>query len=178
MNSIATVVWRRIWRRLGPMGLGGLGVLAAAVALALWLPSLKHEADKLAARVAVAAVAPAAAPRQSVSDRQQARQFTAAFPPLSQNAEDVSRLFELAEKRKIKLPKGEYQLASTAGSPFVTYTVTFPVKETYVLLKDYASEVLSELPHASMDDLRLERSDASARELDARIRFTLIYRGS
>lgn len=158
------------------MGLAGLAALGMAVAAALWLPTVERDADALAARLGAAAAAPAPVPRARISDRQQLSRYTAAFPAMSQNADDMARMFEMADKRKIKLLKGEYQLAAIAGSPFVTYTVTFPVKETYGLLKDYTAEVLSELPHASMDELRLERSDAAARELDARIRFTLIYR--
>jgi hypothetical protein len=178
MSSMLGIALQRLRRRLGVVGVLGLLIGLAAVALAAWIPLGMRDSEALAARVAAAAVAPAAPARVRLNEGQQLTRFTEAFPTLSQNAEDLSRMFALAQKNSLKLPKGDYQLSSVPGSPFMTYTVTFPVKESYQLLKRYTSEVLSELPHASMDELRLERSDASARELDARIRFTLTYKGS
>ena len=94
----------------------------------------------------------------------------------TQMAADLGAIYASAGRQKLDLLKGEYQLKAEPGSPFVTYAVTLPVHAEYGPVKAFASNVLIDLPHASLDELRLSRDTAQGEMLDAVVRFTLVYR--
>lgn len=173
-------VWRRLLRRIGVPGVVGLALLVAAIALAAGTPALRQEARTLrefaAARDAALNEASRAPPQLSAEE--QWRRFSAGFPTRERNAEDLKLVFAAARRNGVSLLKGEYRVVAEANSPFVTYALTLPVRESYGGIKKFTADVLRSLPHAEMDELRLERSDAGATTLDARIRISLIYRAS
>jgi len=171
--------WWRGRRRFGRLGMLGLALLGTATALLAALPAMDRavEHSRLALqsrRDALAASAPSAVPVPS--EREQLDRFVGAFPPLSQNARDMNELFNSASQAHVALTKGDYALRTEAGSPFVVYTVTLPLRDGYPAIKAFAAEVLRTLPHASLDELRVARNDAGDATLDASLRFTLVYR--
>jgi len=179
MKPVLMRWWQRLWRRVGPHGLIGLALLAAATGLLAWTPGLLREA----AQLRETAQARQADGRGSVrplppSTAQQLQRFSERFPRRQQNADDLKQVFAAAVRSGVSLVKGEYQFSAEPNSPFETCTATFPVRETYGDIKKFTSDVLRTLPHAAMEELRLERSDAGAAVLDARIRISLYYRAS
>ena len=46
------------------------------------------------------------------------------------------------------------------------------------MIKDFVADALRALPHAALLELRLERTDAEASMLEARLRLTLTYRAN
>jgi hypothetical protein len=171
--------WQRALRRLGWPGLlGALLLLLAGAAAALW-PTLRLATDE--ARLALeqrrlGLQRPSAPPVEPRTAQQDLENLVGSFPPFSQNAADVKAVFAGAERAHVTLLKGDYAVKADAGSPFLTYTATFPVHESYAALKLFAAEVLQELPHAALDEMRMVRPDATGQVLDATVRFTLIYR--
>lgn len=181
MRAPLSRLWHRLLRRLGAPGLVGLLLLAGALALLGWTPRLLREAAELgdAAQARQAALLGTLQARgRAPSTQQQLLQFSAAFPTRDRNAEDLRQVFAAARRHNVALNKGEYQFQVEPNSPFVTFALTFPVREGYGDIKRFTSEVLRSLPHAAMEELRLERSDAGASVLDARIRINLFYRAS
>jgi hypothetical protein len=181
MRASLTRLWHRLLRRLGALGLIGLALLAGALVLLAWTPRLLREAAEFSETAQTRQTALLGALRshgQAPSTQQQLQQFSANFPTRDRNAEDLRQVFALARRHKVALNKGEYQLLAESNSPFVTFAVTFPVREGYADIKKFTSDVLRSLPHAAMEELRLERSDAGASVLDARIRINLFYRAS
>lgn len=179
MNHLLQRAWQRVFRRLGPPGLIALALLVPAVLIAVSMPRLNREADELRATLAVKAdamlrMAPPA--RREMSTGEQVLDFVSGFPPLTQSSADLDKVFDTAKRRNISLPKGEYLLKVEPNSPLVTYTATFPVRNDYGSLKDFTADVLTALPHASMDELRMTRTDAASSVLDAVVRFTFVYR--
>lgn len=173
--------WQRLLRRLGTSGMVGLALLLIAGVLIAWTPSLLRDANdqRAVAEQRQRATAMLIRTRGELpSTRQQLIRFVASFPMIGQNAADLKVVFAAAERHRIALPKGEYVLNAEPHSTFVVYTATFPVAEGYGGIKEFAAEVLSTLPHSAMEDLRLERRDSLSTGLDARIRISLIYRGS
>jgi hypothetical protein len=179
MNGLLQRTWRRALRRVGRPGLFGIALLVPAVAIALWSPRLTRQADELRAALAMQADT---APRRDLPSRPrlsrgaQAAEFVSAMPPLSQSADDLNTVFAIAARRKMTLPKGEYQLKVEPNAALVSYTVTLPVRSDYGALKGFSADVLEALPHGSMDELRMTRSDVGSTVLDAVVRFTLVYR--
>jgi hypothetical protein len=153
-------------------------IAAALVAFALSPKLLKDVdtfEDKLANQereAARLATQPAA-----LNAKDQIKNYTGAFPDASQNAADLKKVFDAANKHKVELLKGEYQLIADPNATFVTYSAVFPVKDRYGTLKGFANEVLTSLPHVALDELRMERPTSTSSTLDARIRFTFIYKG-
>jgi hypothetical protein len=175
------IAWQRTQRRLGWAGLGGAALLLAGVAAALALPGAQQRAQALSEqleRVRGAVVPPPAAVASPAQDRQQAlAELGARLPRLRDNAADLAKLFALAQAHKLDLAKGDYQLGTDPRAPLQTYSVTLPVQQSYAALKTFSAEVLRALPHAALDELRLERHDAASTQADARLRFTFIYQG-
>jgi hypothetical protein len=171
--------WQRSRRRLGIPGLVGAALLTLAIGLGAAWPTFQHSADdtrsvlehrrELLGRPQVSLAVP-------MSPQEQADRFAEGLPSFEQNAADVQKVFAGAERAHVALTKGDYALKADAGSPFITYTATFPVHESYGALKAFAADVLQSLPHAALEELRMARSDASGAVLDATVRFTFIYR--
>lgn len=179
MSGFASKLWQRVFRRVGASGIIGLAMLLLAGALSAWAPRLQHQAARLyeAAQVRRSGLAASArVPAQGPTTRQQLQRFAASFPPPRQEARDLEWVFAAAQRHKIDLPKGDYQVSVEPNSPFVVASATFPVKASYGDVKAFTADVLRGLPHAAIDELRLERSEATNTMLDARIRFTLTYR--
>lgn len=172
-------IWMRLTRKLGYPGVLGIALLVPALALAAWLPRLKRDTNDMT--VSLASKARAAARRlqdmpRTVSDVDITRDFVAGFPLLEQNSVDLEAIVTAADRHHVALLKGEYQLKTESNAPFVMYTATFPIRNDYATLKDFSADVLTALPHVSMDDLRMTRDAAGSTSLDAVVRFTLFYR--
>ena len=170
--------WHRARRRLGWPGLAGVAMLVLALAVLAALPALQHSIEQARRvvdqrRAARPACAAASAP---AGERDTLRDFAAAFPPTSQSQDDLAAVFASAERARITLAKGDYAVQDEAGSPFVSYVVSFPVHEPYASIKDFTAAVLEALPHAALDEMRMSRPDSEGVVLDATLRFTLVDR--
>jgi hypothetical protein len=179
MKRILQRALQRVSRRFGYPGLIALALLVPSIVIALWIPRLNRHADEL--RAALAAQADAVArqnkpAQRRVSNGEQVLDFVAGFPPLAQSSDDLDKVFETAKRRHLILLKGEYQLKAEPNAPWVSYTATFPIRNEYGALKDFTADVLTALPHVSMDEMRMTRADAGSGVLDSVVRFTFIYR--
>jgi hypothetical protein len=171
--------WRRAVRATGYSGPAALLLLLLALGIALWLTRLDRDLQRTRAEVSDRASmlrARGAVSLPEPTGDERLAQYIDGFPMPTQMAADLGAIYASAGRNKVDLPKGEYQLKAEPGSPFVTYVVTLPVHAQYGLVKAFASNVLQELPHASLDELRLSRDTSEAETLDAVVRFTLVYR--
>jgi hypothetical protein len=181
MSPTLSKFWRRLMRRVGAPGLAGLLLLGTALALVAWAPGLLREAAALreTAQSRQASLLAVVRGRDDpLSPQQRVREFSARFPTRDQMPQDLMQVFAAARRSAVELNKGEYQFKAEPNSPFVSYSATFPVKESYAGIKKFTSEVLRSLPHAAMEELRLERSSVGSESLDARIRITFVYRAT
>jgi hypothetical protein len=178
-RSVLRRWWQRARRRLGWTGLLGVLLLLLAVGgLAVW-PELQQASDAAKAELESRRDSlrrPQAPPPEPPTAQQQLDRLVDGFPTFEQNASDVKAVFAGAQRAQVNLLKGEYVVKADAGSPFITYTATFPVQEGYGSLKLFAADVLQTLPHAALDEMRMARPNTGSTMLDATIRFTLVYR--
>jgi hypothetical protein len=170
---------RLLNRRLGVAGLLGVLLIAAALVAFVLSPRLLKDAGSMEDSVAnkEREAARLATQPSALNAKDQIKSYTGAFPEVAQNASDLKRVFEAADKYKVELLKGEYQLMADPNATFVTYSAVFPVKDRYGTLKSFANEVLTAMPHVALEELRMERPTSTSATLDARIRFTFIYKG-
>jgi len=166
--------------RLGTAGIAGaVLLLAAAVALAFatyaqrdieWLSA---RADEARARIAQIGVTHT----EDHTPAEQMARFQQWFPPASQATADLRVIFTAAQSAHVELARGEYSLKAVEGSGGLErFDVILPVKERYAPVKSFVAEVLNKLPHASLDELRVERPGTAADQLESRVHFTLFYR--
>jgi hypothetical protein len=172
--------WHWAQFRLGAAGvLGGGLLLAAAIGLAFatrahreteWLSSRTEQAR---ARVAHTATVHT----EDHSPAEQLARFQQWFPLADQSTADLRVIFAAAQAAHVDLARGEYSLRPVEGSGGLErFDAIFPVKERYAPVKTFVAEVLNKLPHASLDELRVERPGSGADQLDSRVHFTLFYR--
>jgi hypothetical protein len=168
--------------RLGAVGLGGIALLAAAAVLALTAPPLERETGELreSAERARALLEQARAElERQPSTIARTAQLRDWFPLFEQSTADLRIVFAAARSQRIDVAKGDYALANGAdASGLQRFEIVLPVKERYVTIKAFVGEVLKALPHASLAELRVERSAAGVEMLDARVRLTLFYRAA
>lgn len=175
-------MWQRGLRRLGPLGLTALLLIALAAAAVTWTFQLAHSTAELhdavtrkTAQLALLHIEPT---RPAPTGAEQLATFVSTFPPLSQSASDLEQIFQAAAERSVPLTKGEYQLKADPSASLLLYTATFPVRNNYGAIKGFTTDVLKALPHASLEELRMKRDGVESTALDAVIRVTLVYRSS
>jgi hypothetical protein len=181
MSRTLQRAWQSLLRRVGRTGLIALALLIPTAVIALAMPRLDRQTDALRAALAAKAdamVRMAPPPRRIMSSGEQVLEYVAGFPPLAQSASDLEKVFDTAKRRNVTLAKGDYQLKAEPNAPLVSYIVTFPLHNDYGALKAFTADVLTALPHVSMDELRMTRGDASGAVLDSVVRFTFVYRNN
>jgi hypothetical protein len=98
------------------------------------------------------------------------------FPPADTSADWLGKVYAVAEKQRLDLPRGEYRLASPAGEPIATYEAVFALRGRYPQVRAFIAGVLEEIPMVALDDVRLERQRTADSMVDARLRLTFFLR--
>jgi len=166
--------------RLGTAGIAGVALLLVA-GIGLALATLAHrENEWLSARTEQVRARMAQIGIAHVEDHTPAEQlarFQQWFPPARQSTADLRVIFSAAQAAHVDLGRGEYSVRTVEGSGGLErFDVILPVKEHYAPVKAFVAEVLNKLPHASLDELRVERPGSTADQLESRVHFTLFYR--
>lgn len=164
--------WRfRQWaRRLALPGLIGLGALAAA--LVFWLgavlPLQQTAADQQVRlqqlnRAAATPKAPPPAPFNPL----------ASLPPAGEAAQLIGELERLARLHGLKLPRGQYSVASLDSASMQHWRLVLPLETDYPTLHAFLATALERLPSMVLDELKLKRSEIESTELQAELRLSL-----
>jgi hypothetical protein len=179
MNLVLLGFWRRVLRQYGVHGIAALALAVSTLLIAVWIPQLIRQGDELRAAIEVKAhVKPPSAAIVAVSRipaGQQIGAFVSAFPPLSQNSEDLREVFLSAKRHSMQLPRGDYQFKQDTTAPLVILTATFPLSADYAAIKDFTADVLRNAPNVSMDELRMTRNAAGSNVLESVVRFSFVY---
>ena len=161
---------------LGAPGIIGIGLLLFSAGL--------YHSWIIPAQTEVAAMEEKADRRQHRSAPQTVKhgnqdplaEFYDFFPLVGTGAEWLDKVYGLAEKQGLELPKGEYQLTVNAQDKLTSYQAMFPLKGTYQQLRAFIENVLNELPFASLDDLRLEKQRTADTAVDSQVKLTFFLR--
>lgn len=171
---------RWVQLRVGSAGVVGIALLLAAAIGLAFASGAHREAEWLGARAEQARARIAKLGPAHVEDHTPAEQmarFQQWFPLADHSTADLRVIFTAAQSAHVELARGEYSLRMVEGSGGLErFDVILPVKEHYAPVKTFVAEVLNKLPHASLDELRVERPGAGAEQLESRVHFTLFYR--
>jgi hypothetical protein len=170
----------RVHVRLGANGLLGIVMVLAAIVGLGYAIHTQREATDLQAQAETArsqAARVTTPPVVVLPANERLARFQNWFPSVDTSTTDLRTIFKAAQASHLTLTRGEYALTSIDGSGGLQkFDVILPVKEHYGSVKSFVADVLNQLPHASLAELRVERPAAATDELDTRVHFTLYYR--
>ncbi|MDD5250692.1 MAG: type 4a pilus biogenesis protein PilO [Rhodocyclaceae bacterium] len=153
--------------RLGLPGVVGAGLLLFCVAFYFGtIAPAQEELANLAAEKAQLAAAQAGAHHARAAPVQ-------ALPSFAQAPELLKQLNALAEKHGVVVTRSSYQVKSTDGTR--RFEIDMPLKIAYPLLRAYLRDALALSPTASLDDLNLQRAQATDPAVDADVRLSFSF---
>lgn len=168
-----------LWQTLGAPGLLGIAVLAAAIVVWSMVPGLMADTKALHAQTwqarKVAGIRAAEA-AQAKADISAPDKFPELFSTFSGSGEDLTVIFAQARESHLTLGSAQYQFSAESGARFVRYQVTLPVKDQYGAIRRFIASVLNSVPNAALQEIHVERPAVDGNQIEARIRFALIYR--
>lgn len=97
-------------------------------------------------------------------------------PPDALFLDDLRAIFALAKKFGVSLGVVEYKTERSDKLPLTMRTIELKVKEDYPKIKGFLSQLLADLPFASLQEIRVERTDGLAAEGTLLIRLMLVYK--
>ena len=97
-----------------------------------------------------------------------------ALPALGTLPDDLASLNQAAGRAGVQIGEVQYQLQPVADAPWLRYRASLPVSGGYPAVRRYLKEVLDALPHAALDEIRMERGESGAPVAD--LRLALYYR--
>jgi len=180
-RNAARLLAHRVHLRFGANGLAGAALVVLAVVGLVYAQQAQQESAQLQERAAQARAEatrkPATPAVDTAAPAERLARFQNWFPPANTATTDLRKIFRAASSNHLDLARGEYNLTAIDGSPSLEkFDVIFPVKEHYGAIKSFVADVLNQLPHASLAELRVERPASANDELDTRVHFTLYYR--
>lgn len=92
--------------------------------------------------------------------------------------DDLRAIFALAKKFGVSLGVVEYKTERSDKLPLTMRTIELKVKEDYPKIKSFLSQLLADLPFASLQEIRVERTDGLATQGTLLIRLMLIYKST
>lgn len=102
--------------------------------------------------------------------------FYKLFPPESSLPDWMEKILAVAVKNELTLRHGEYQVSRDKSGKLLRYQVTLPVKGTYLKIRGFIDGVLTEVPIASLDNVKFERQKIGDVVVEATVLLT-IYLG-
>lgn len=143
------------------MVVGGL-LLGISYQLRAQTSQLQRELGRLPATSAKAPVIPL-------------RGIPVIFPPSADYAADLAQIFDLAKSQGIVLANGDYRDAEPTALGLDIRTVDLRINENYAKLKDFLASVLNAMPHAAVQELRIERKDGVTVKHQIFLKLALVY---
>jgi hypothetical protein len=95
------------------------------------------------------------------------------FPPERSIPDWIEKISATAAKNKLILRQGEYQVTRDKNSKLLLYQITLPVKGSYPSLRGFIDDVLTEIPCASLDNVKFERQKIGEDALVSTVLLTL-----
>lgn len=95
------------------------------------------------------------------------------FPAHHSAPDWLEKIYVLAREQNLQLEQGEYSTTREKSGKLTRLQVTLPLKGSYLQIRKFLADILSEVPIASLDNVKFERQKIGDSEIDARIKLTL-----
>lgn len=164
----------RAFAQLGwPIQLAAV-LLVAAMASSLSAWAVHRHAQDLAARLAALQTKQQATPDRPANTAAVYEPLAMA-PPDAQYMQDLGLLFQLGKEAGVSFGVIEYKSETNARAPLTVRTIDLRAHEDYPKIKGFISKVLNDMPHAALQEIRIERKDAQAPQGAMLIKLSLVY---
>lgn len=162
-------------RQAGWPALGGL--LAAVIGLAMLSAAWHYDQQARHLRTP-SDTAQQGASGDATGSRQFARATEAIFtvPEDSTHIDDLNRLFKLAKAKGVLIGTVEYRQTPNPSLQVLVRTLDIRIHEDYPKLKGLVAELLGSMPHASLQEIRVERKDAATAQGQILLKLAFVYR--
>lgn len=107
----------------------------------------------------------------------QLKTFYKFFPATTEKVNVLGKIYSAAEHQNLLLETGEYRYLPDQTNTLSRYQVTLPIKGSYLQIRNFVDEILTEVPSTSVDDISFKRETVNSPVLDARIKLTLFFGG-
>lgn len=163
--------WLRAFSQLGwPYQLACvLLVVAAATSASAW--AMHHHVQELSARL----LALQSRPQAVQASTPPVYESLSMAPQDSQYLQDLGLLFQLGKEAGVSFGVIEYKSETNTKAPLIVRTIDLRANEDYPKIKGLISRVLHEMPHAALQEIRIERKDAQADQGAMLIKLSLLY---
>ena len=176
-SVIPKIIWqvRQGSTRLGLPGIVGLGIFAFGLAFyvsAIYpaqgrLEALRRDAESLGQ------LARAAAGEQKSGPVEQLSAFYEFFPKSASSPDWLAKLYEAAAAQNLNLEQGEYRMVRDRTGRLLRYEINLPVKGGYLQIRKFLSQLLADIPNASLDSVTFQRQKISDAAIESQIKLTL-----
>jgi hypothetical protein len=102
--------------------------------------------------------------------------FMSDLPKRSELPKIVGQVFTLAGAAKVTLDRGRYELSPMRSGHLAQYRMTFPIKGSYPDIRQFIDTVLTAVPSAALEGLRVERKAVGDESVSADLRFAVFVR--
>ena len=121
------------------------------------------------------------APKQTTAES--IKRFYEQFPALERLPNCLRLIDNIALKQRLSLNRGDYKLTQikslqTNQGALSRYEIVLPVSGQYTQIRQFAAQVLHELPALALTDLHLKRESAQSPTVEARLIFVLLLKNS
>lgn len=169
--SAQAMRWLRAFAQLGwPNKLAGVLLLTAALfTVSAW--AIFRHAQEMSLRFGPlqtqqAAVQPGAPP---------VYEPLSMAPPDTQYIRDLGLLFQWGKEAGVTFGIIEYKSEVHPKTPLTVRTLDLRTQEDYPKIKGFISRVLNDMPHAALQEIRIDRKDAQAIQGAMLIQLSLVY---
>ncbi len=147
----------------------GLALLLASALLLNVSHQLRSQKDNLHLELQQARIS---APQPAAGHT---RGLPVIFPSSSDYTADLAQIFDIAKTQGIVLASGDYHDADPTALGLDTRLVELRIDENYSKLKEFLANVLNAMPHAAVQELRIERKDGVAVKHQVFLKLALVY---
>lgn len=104
--------------------------------------------------------------------------FERYFPPMADINHVLESIYAAADKEKLVLERGEYNLSEESGLTVLRYKINLPVKGPQADIKRFVRRMLRDIPSLSLDSVSMQRNNVGEPTVDAQIRVSVFLRGA
>lgn len=178
------LIWeiRSRLRQLGLTGITGIALLAGCAGVLVAHVGADYsqleQLDQLSLSLRDRAQrATSAFEASDLSPEEQLARFYSAFPDLAAVPDVLGKIYQAARAEGLSLEQGEYRIAQDQISTLRRYRITFPVKGSYVQVRQFLAKALRDAPFVALDSVSFQRESIGLSSVEAQVRLT-IYLGS
>ena len=167
------------WRQLGTWNISLIAGLLLCIGMGYLLQRSdvatyrSLEADMASVKAELLANSSKKSSAAKDQEMQKQEQFLGLLADRKYLEQEVKRVLAIAQQSELVVRSGEYKRGDVSQGAYLTYTMKFPVRGSYLQIRRFVERCLVQMPYASLDELQFKRDAISQSVLEAKISFTV-----